>query len=166
MTLTLILTRHAKSDWDDPHLSDHDRVLNDRGRGAAPKVGRWLKDHGHLPDAALVSSARRTVETWELLAPELGVSVPMTLAPGLYHAEAGDILTHLRKAEVPTVMVIGHNPGIGEFAHRIVDAPAPHPRFIDYPTCATLVAAFPGNAWSDVEWWSGQVVDFVVPRDL
>jgi len=166
MTLTLILTRHAKSDWDDPTLSDHDRVLNPRGKENAPAVGRWLRDRGHLPDVALVSSARRTVETWELLAAELGRGVPMTVAPGLYHAEAGEILAHLREATAPSVMVIGHNPGIGEFAHRIVDAPAPHPRFIDYPTCATLVARFAGDDWSGVDWWGGRVVDFVVPRDL
>ncbi|MGR3409824.1 MAG: SixA phosphatase family protein, partial [Paracoccus sp. (in: a-proteobacteria)] len=31
----LILTRHAKSAWDDPTLDDHDRPLNDRGRRSA-----------------------------------------------------------------------------------------------------------------------------------
>jgi phosphohistidine phosphatase len=166
MTLTLILTRHAKSDWDDPALDDHDRPLNGRGRGDAPKIGAWLSDRGHLPAEALVSSARRTQETWERLAPELGRAVPMTTLPGLYHAEAEDILRHLRGASAPAVLLIGHNPGIGEFAHRIVDEPAPHPRFIDYPTCATLVAEFPFDAWHEVDWWSGRAVDFVVPRDL
>jgi phosphohistidine phosphatase len=63
MTLRLILSRHAKSGWDDPDLSDHDRPLNARGRGDAPKVGAWLRAKGYLPDAALVSSARRTQET-------------------------------------------------------------------------------------------------------
>jgi phosphohistidine phosphatase len=166
MTLTLILTRHAKSDWDDPTLSDHDRVLNPRGQEAAVKIGGWLRAKGYLPDAALVSSARRTQETWDRLLPELGRAVPMTVAPKLYHAEADTILAHLRAAEALTVMVVGHNPGIGEFAHRIVDGPAAHPRFIDYPTGATLVASFDRRAWDDVDWWSGRVVDFVVPRDL
>jgi phosphohistidine phosphatase len=166
MTLTLILTRHAKSDWDDPLLSDHDRVLNARGRGDAPKIGAWLAAQGHVPEAVLVSSARRTQETWELLAPTLERPVPMTVEPDLYHAEAQQILQHLRGASVQKVMLIGHNPGIGECAHRIVAEPAAHPRFIDYPTCATLVAEFEGNDWSAVDWWSGRVVDFVVPRDL
>jgi phosphohistidine phosphatase len=166
MTLTLILTRHAKSDWDDPTLSDHDRVLNARGRRDAPRIGGWLQAKGHVPDIALVSSARRTLETWELLSPALNRAVPMTVVPALYHAEAGEILSQLRRATSPSVMVIGHNPGIGEFAHRIVDAPANDPRFIDYPTCATLIARFEGDDWSAIDWWSGQVVDFVVPRDL
>ncbi|NKX45376.1 SixA phosphatase family protein [Roseicyclus persicicus] len=166
MTLTLILTRHAKSGWDDPALDDHDRPLNARGQADAPRIGGWLRSKGYLPDRALVSSARRTQETWERLSPELGRPVPMTVVPALYHAEAGEILGQLRRAEGRTVMVIGHNPGIGEFAHRIVEDPAEHPRFLDYPTCATLVAEFPGETWGDVDWWSGRVVDFVVPRDL
>lgn len=166
MTLTLILTRHAKSDWDDPDLSDHDRPLNPRGQADAPKIAAWLRGKGHIPGQALVSSAVRAQETWAGIAPELRHPVPMTTEPKLYHAEAETILSHLRKAQEPTVMVIGHNPGIGEFAHRIVDEPADHPRFIDYPTAATLVAAFPGDDWSTVDWWSGRVVDFIVPRDL
>jgi phosphohistidine phosphatase len=166
MTLRLILTRHAKSGWDDPSLSDHERPLNARGRGDAPRVGAWLRHKGYLPDAALVSSARRAQETWERLAPELGRAVPMTTLPALYHAEPGVILASLRSQTMPTIMLIGHNPGIGECAHRLLDEPADHPRFIDYPTCSTLVAEFQADSWAAIDWWSGRAVDFIVPRDL
>lgn len=44
----LILTRHAKSSWDDPMTPDHDRPLNDRGKAAAAdlgsRVGYFLKN--------------------------------------------------------------------------------------------------------------------------
>ncbi|BDW86690.1 SixA phosphatase family protein [Roseicyclus marinus] len=166
MALTLILTRHAKSDWDDPELRDHDRPLNPRGLSDAPRIGAWLRDKGYVPGQALVSSATRAQETWVGIAPVLGQAVAVTTEPKLYHAEAETILSHLRRAEAPVVMIVGHNPGIGEFAHRIVDEPAAHPRFIDYPTCATLVADFPGDDWASVDWWAGRVVDFIVPRDL
>ncbi|MGR3493424.1 MAG: SixA phosphatase family protein, partial [Shimia sp.] len=46
----LILMRHAKSSWDHPDLTDHDRPLNERGREAAVRVGGWLRDQGWLPD--------------------------------------------------------------------------------------------------------------------
>ena len=65
MTLTLILTRHAKSDWDDPTLDDHDRPLNKRGRAASLALGRWMADAGWKPDEALVSTAARTAETYQ-----------------------------------------------------------------------------------------------------
>ena len=35
----LILTRHAKSSWDDPLMNDHDRPLNERGKMAAADLG-------------------------------------------------------------------------------------------------------------------------------
>lgn len=166
MPLTLILTRHAKSGWDDPTLSDHDRSLDARGRADAPRVGAWLQGKGYVPDQALVSSARRTQETWERLSPEFQRPVPATVVPGLYHAEAEGILTHLRSARSANVMILGHNPGIGDFARRIVNAAPRHREFADYPTCATLVAGFDVDDWSAVDWGAGRVIDFIVPRDL
>ena len=61
--MKLILTRHAKSAWDDPLLSDFDRTLNARGRDAARRVGAWLNANGHLPQEVILSGAARTVET-------------------------------------------------------------------------------------------------------
>ena len=166
MTRQLILMRHAKSDWDDPALSDHDRPLNPRGRRDAPKIGAWLHARGFVPDVALVSSARRTQETWEYLLPILGGAIPMQSLPGLYHADADAILAHLRAQTAPTVLVIGHNPGIGDCASRLLDRPLPHPRFLDYPTGATLVADGPDKDWAMLDWRSAQAVDFTVPREL
>ena len=47
----LILTRHAKSAWDDPSMDDHDRPLNDRGRRSARALGDWLASRGYDPAA-------------------------------------------------------------------------------------------------------------------
>ena len=60
----LILTRHAKSDWDDPMLDDHDRPLNKRGQRSAAELGEWLHSRGYEPDEVLCSTALRTRETW------------------------------------------------------------------------------------------------------
>ena len=38
----LILTRHAKSAWDDPLTPDHDRPLNERGKAAAARIDRMM----------------------------------------------------------------------------------------------------------------------------
>lgn len=166
MTLRLILTRHAKSGWDDPMRDDHDRPLNARGRGDAPKIGAWLRAKGYVPDRALVSSARRTQETWEGLSRELGQAVPMTVMPRLYLAGPDVILAHLRDQSATAVMLIAHNPGIGAAAQGFVATPPAHHAFVDYPTCATLVVDFDGDDWSDIDWKTGRAVDFIVPRDL
>lgn len=166
MTLTLILTRHAKSDWGDGDLDDHDRPLNPRGRTDAPRIGRWLRAAGHVPDQALVSSARRAQETWQGIAPELGDAVAMETCPDLYHAAPETMLARLHRATGTTVIMIGHNPGIGTFAHRILVAPVTHPAFADYPTAATLVVRFDAPDWRGVTWRTGEAMGFVAPRDL
>ncbi|WP_431044796.1 SixA phosphatase family protein [Streptomyces sp. P1-3] len=71
----LVLLRHAKSAWPDG-VDDQERPLAPRGRRDAPAAGRWLRDVGRVPDLAICSPARRTRETWELAARELGPAVP------------------------------------------------------------------------------------------
>ncbi len=157
----LILMRHAKSDWafSEP---DIDRPLNLRGQRSARLLGRWLKARGHLPDEALVSAARRTRETWE----GLEMDAPMCLVPALYHAEPGTMLDVLGDAAGDSVLMIGHNPGIAECAAMLPAIAPDHPRFADYPTGATLIVDFDSQTWHDLPVGNGQVVDFVVPREL
>ncbi|WP_126978096.1 SixA phosphatase family protein [Frigidibacter oleivorans] len=159
----LILIRHAKSSWDDPEAADHDRRLNARGRRSAEALGHWLRSRGYLPDQVLCSSATRTRETLEMLG--LG-EVPTQFVPALYHAEAQAMLAELRKATGQTVMMLGHNPGIAEFAARLLAAPPRHAEFAHYPTGATLVADFGGEGWASADWGTGAALDFVVPREL
>lgn len=163
MTLTLILTRHAKSSWGDPGLPDHARPLNKRGRASAEAVGIWLKKKGVLPDQVLSSSSQRTRETYQRMALTARTT---TFTDDLYHASASQILSELNHATGQTVLLLGHNPGMAEFAGQIVDQPPDHPRFADYPTCATTLIRFEAENWADIHWQDGKVLDFVVPREL
>lgn len=158
----LILTRHAKSSWDDPTMEDHDRPLNDRGRRSARELGDWMASRGYEPEEVLCSTARRTRETWERVAgAPLEVRPVLRLEPGLYHAGPEKMLAMLRTATHPTVMMLGHNPGIAEFA-AILPARAPmDPDFRRYPTAATLVVDFQIDDWKDAAPGQGSVMDFV-----
>ncbi|HVG21430.1 MAG TPA: histidine phosphatase family protein, partial [Blastocatellia bacterium] len=62
---TLLLLRHAKSDWDDPKLRDFDRPLAARGKRDAPRIGKALKERGPSPDLIVSSPAARARETIE-----------------------------------------------------------------------------------------------------
>jgi phosphohistidine phosphatase len=166
MTLRLILTRHAKSSWDDPLMSDHDRPLNERGKAAAADLGNWLASRGYVPDQVLCSDALRTRKTWSGIAPALPGTPILDLKPALYHAGPDVMLAVLRHATGKTVMMIGHNPGIAEFAHRIVARAPLNPDFQRYPTGATLVVDFAADSWADVAWSMGSVDDFIIPREL
>ncbi|TCP60405.1 phosphohistidine phosphatase [Rhodovulum bhavnagarense] len=166
MTLRLILVRHAKSGWDDPLQDDHDRVLNPRGRDAAPRIGTWLATRGYRPAEVVSSTARRTLETWERMAPLLGEGTVMRRDPGLYHAGAERMLETLNGCAVSPVLMLGHNPGIADFAARLLRKPPDSPRFARYPTCATLIADFDTDDWSMVAFGTGTVIDFITPKDL
>ncbi|MCI2401104.1 histidine phosphatase family protein [Aliiroseovarius subalbicans] len=166
MTLRLILTRHAKSTWDDPLLADKDRPLNKRGRASAKAVGKWLARGGYGPQEVLCSSAVRTRETWAKISDKLLHPPKAAYLDALYLAEPDQMLAALQRAQSDVVMMIAHNPGSAYMAQGLVATPPDHGRFQHYPTCATTVIDFPVSDWSDVGWGKGQAVDFVVPRDL
>jgi phosphohistidine phosphatase len=158
----LILMRHAKSAWDDPLLDDHDRPLNGRGRVSARVLGDWLRAQGYMPDMVLSSTSVRTRETFA----RLKITCDAQFTGALYHASAERMMEVLQGATGECVLMLGHNPGIAWFAQSLVAAPPPHPRFYDYPTCATLVAGFDARSWEAVTPGSGVAKAFVIPREL
>jgi len=164
--LKLILTRHAKSSWDDLSLDDHDRPLNDRGQSAAKRMGKWIEGRRHVPSQAISSDATRARETVELMIAAMGGAPGLTLDQGLYHASPDAVLARIQQAPKGDLMVIGHNPGLAELASRIVDVRPVHDRFGVYPTTATLIAEVPVDDWADLEYGMARVIQFIVPREL
>lgn len=162
----LILTRHAKSSWDDPLTPDHDRPLNERGKAAAADLGVWLASRGYVPDEVLCSDALRTRKTWSGIAPALPGTPVLELKPALYHAGPDVMLAVLRHAKADTVMMIGHNPGIADFARKLVAREPNNPEFHRYPTGATLVCDFSIDIWDDAAFGQATTVDFIIPSEI
>lgn len=170
---TLLLLRHAKSSWDDPRLDDFDRPLNPRGRRAAPRMGRWMRDEGWLPERVLCSAARRAIETWKeveaVLDPE---SLPaVEVLRGLYLAEPERILELLGRhgGGAERVLVVGHNPGFHELARALAHGGDPAglgELRRKFPTGALAILSFPVDGWGEVSTGSGRLERFVRPADL
>lgn len=169
MTKTLILFRHAKSSWaDDVH--DHERPLAERGRKAAPLMAKWLAGTGLKPTVALVSTAARTQETWELAAPALGRIVRRDVGE-IYEAPAERIVEAIRGVEpsVETLLVIGHNPGLEDLAQLLMKSEGGKPgrRLREkFPTAAIAVLALPVHDWTEVRPEIADLRDFVTPKML
>ena len=72
----LSLLRHAKSNWDDPTLPDHERPLSPRGIKAATRMSRYLADEALIPDLVVCSDAVRTRATLALLFTPLDHAMP------------------------------------------------------------------------------------------
>ena len=168
-TRRLMLLRHAKSDW--PDVSDHARPLAKRGRHDAPAVGRWLRDHGYLPDVVVCSTARRTRQTWELIAPALGGSPSVTFEPRAYDASALTLLYLAQElpSQYRSALLIGHNPAISELAASLADPPAEAPplppSLIRFPTAAVAVLEFAGD-WPALAPGQARLLAFTAPADL
>jgi phosphohistidine phosphatase len=110
----LYLLRHAKSDWGDPGLPDHARPLSPRGERAARDIAAHLRRRHVAPVLSLCSSALRARQTLDALS----VGGEVLYEDGLYGATAGQLLERLRLVPetTPSVMLVGHNPGIQELA--------------------------------------------------
>ena len=169
----LLLLRHAKSSWDDASTPDRERPLNPRGRRSATVMRQAMQDLGLCPDVILVSTARRAMETLEALEPwdETPLIEPMD---SLYLADPMQIgaALHGVAETVRSVLLIGHNPGLHDFALGLAG-----PRAIaagSGPERA-LVAGFPTAALAEFvvagSWWElraggGRLVRFLTPRML
>lgn len=167
----LILLRHAKSSWTDQTLDDHERPLAPRGREAAPRVGRWLEEQGLAPDLVLCSTAVRTRETLDLIRPHLSSATPVRHLPELYEAAAGTLLDALRTApaQAAKLLLIGHNPGLKDFARRLAlaeDTKAYRRMMTKFPTAALAVLACEVADWQELVDGGGRLQAFVRPRDL
>ena len=163
MTSKLFLLRHAKSSWDDPDLSDRDRPLAKRGKKAGALLRDYFRAEGVRPDLALVSSARRTRETFAAL--ELDPAPPAQILPELYHAAPETILDAIRAAPetAGVVLVVGHNPGLENFARMLADDRTEAPE--TFPTGA--LAQFEiDRPWAELEAGCGKLVRFVTPKTL
>ena len=114
----LLLLRHAKSSWDQPDLADHDRPLSPRGHRAAIALREHLRGLIEPPDVVVCSSAARTVETMQLIRPGLPSGTLVTVDETLYGADGDGLLDRVRRlpSTAAGVLVIGHNPGIGDLA--------------------------------------------------
>lgn len=167
---TLILMRHAKSSWTADDRADHDRTLSSRGRDAAPKMGQWLKRQKLRPEMALCSTAARVSETFALIRPSLPADITVLEKKKLYMALPREIVAEIAKVghEIGTLMVIGHNPGIGSLAHWLAGQgdPAELQRVAaKFPTAAIAVLDFDLESWRDVDADSGTLRHFATPKD-
>ena len=140
---TLVLVRHAKSDWS-ANASDRERPLNKRGKRQAPESGRWLAQHLEPIELAVVSPAQRARSTWDLVAAELSNPPPITVDDRAYTFDASGWMPIIRELadDLGTVALVGHNPAMEELAAHLTGA------WVAMPTACVAVIGLPGP-WAD-----------------
>ena len=157
--LRLVVMRHAKA-AQLPGSPDFERPLTDRGHRDAAAAGRWLAGRGLEPDAVLCSPARRTRQTWEAAAAELGTGATMPdLDDILYAADAAAIreIIAATAPEVSTLLCVGHNPAMAQLAQEATGEP------LEFPTAAIAVAVLPGR-WASAADGPGDLAGYWTPK--
>lgn len=161
---SLLLLRHAKSDWSGGE-ADFDRPLNARGRAAAARMGTELA-HEAI-DQIGCSPARRTRETLDLLS----LSSPVTFDPRIYEAGIGQLAEVIGETDgdVRCLLLVGHMPAIAGVALWLArgDEGAEYRRVSGgYPTAALARLKLEIDRWGDLASGCGLVERFVRPNEL
>jgi phosphohistidine phosphatase len=171
MSMRLLIFRHAKAERGAPGTRDRDRPLAPRGLKDAPRMGAFMAHHKLVPRHALVSPARRTRETWDGLAGTLPGAIPVFYEDRLYDATPEAIVAVIKEtpANIRTLIVVGHNPGLHETARLLIasgDVEARERLTEGLPTSGLAVIDFAGNDWEKIHPSSGRLEQFVTPRLL
>ena len=167
----LAIFRHAKSDWGNPGQTDFERPLNKRGRKAAKKVGRELRNRGLSFDEIVSSPAARARETVERFCLGFEHAISVRFEPTIYLASTGTLIGLINGLadEANAVMIVGHNPGFHDIVLRMTkpDEHCLRERVVaNFPTGAFALVDFPVDRWADVEPSTGEIRQVVFPREL
>jgi phosphohistidine phosphatase len=156
----IILMRHAKSDWSNGELTDHQRTLNTRGNLDAPLMATRIKGYGKLPELMLVSDATRTRETWQHITKPLG-NVQTKFDRALYMASPYTIIEKLKEVDnlIDTVLLIAHNPGITEVFHILANIDIDN-----VPTAGVGCIQLHTDKFSEIENCKKNLVYFTYPK--
>lgn len=171
----LTVLRHAKSSWDQPGLSDHDRPLNQRGLLSVPAIAGFLRrtyfggqDGKPLmtpPEGIVSSTALRAMTTAKMARDTFGLPHDsLTLDSHLYLAEPDTLLDAVRNFNEDRrhMVLVGHNPGLHQFCDRML-ARASIPRM---PTCTAVIMGLPHEYWGMADWQEAQLVAYVTPKAI
>ncbi|MBC8033438.1 MAG: histidine phosphatase family protein [Chitinophagaceae bacterium] len=161
---SMLLIRHAKSSWNDPHEKDFDRPLNERGRRDAPVMAARLKEKLPVIDLFISSPANRALSTAISFARAYGLgSTDILQIPELYHAPPHvfyDVIAAIPD-HLDTVAIFSHNGGITDFVNGLTET-----KVDVMPTCSIYGVKADITKWSSFYDASKNFWFFDYPKKL
>ena len=133
-----------------------------------PLIGAYMARHGFVPDLALVSPAARAQETWTLLAACFAKTPKTVNEERVYNADPEKLMGLVAETRgARTLLVVGHNPGIHDFAVQLIasgDVEARERVTEKLPTSGLVVIDLAFDDWSRLHARAGRLERFVSPR--
>lgn len=163
---TLLLLRHAKSDYPDG-VADHERPLAPRGVREAGLAGEWIRANVAAVDAVLCSTAARTRETLARTGLDIG-DVDVQFDDDLYDTTPGTVIRIVNgmSDDVRTLLIVGHEPTMSMLALGLAESDeggAAAEVSSKFPTSAIAVLRT-SRSWRRLEPHSATLATFHVPR--
>jgi len=154
MPKSIILYRHAKSNWGAESSSDHERPLNERGIDSAKMMGKVLALSNQVPELVITSSAVRAKQTLQLSIEAGGWKCDVKEDGKIYHNDVDDILEIIRSVSnnYSSVMLVGHEPKWSSLTSMMIGGGE-----INFPTAAMSKIEYQVDDWKDVEYRTGQL---------
>ena len=159
----LLVMRHAKSDWGEAGLADHDRPLAARGVQAARRMGRFVNAVGASPQLVVSSSALRARATAELASEAGGWGCPIVIDSALYASDVETVLGAVAAAagDASIVLIAGHEPTWSELVSRLIGGGR-----VRMPTAAVACLDLARGGWSELHAGSCSLRWLVTPKTL
>lgn len=165
----LFVLRHAKSDWASGAEQDFDRPLNGRGKKDAPRMGRWMKERGLIPDLVIASPAKRAKGTVKAVVKALGKSKDdIHWDRRIYEATLPTLLELVASlpADAHRVLVVGHNPGLEELiAYLVSPTQLPDPP-VGFLKTAALAWMEIDGPWAIADRGCADLAQLMLPKQL
>jgi len=159
---TLLLMRHAKSDWGEQYTSDLERPLNPRGLRDAPRMAAFLATQQPLPEIIVTSPARRARATAEYVAKERDFTGELVLDRRIYLATPSMLMEVIQNLpeEVERAMLVGHNPGTEDVIELLCGGN------VRMPTAAIASLRLHVSQWADAHEGSAHLQWLIKPKIL
>lgn len=156
---TLVLVRHAKSDWP-PMMKDFDRPLAKRGINDAHKMAEFLRESGFKIDQFITSPAKRAKTTCSIFAEKY--QKEYSEDPQMYHAQKKEFINAISKTEenASSVAIFSHNEGISEFASSLCEDS------LQFKTCAVAIFELNSETWIDFKNNEIELKEYFTPKSL
>jgi len=166
---TILLLRHAKSDWSDPGRADFDRPLAKRGLRDAPRMGEVLALFQCVPDKILASPALRAKQTTELVVKACGYKKSIQWEDSFYGGSSVDLIHALQRLPdtVERPMLVGHNPTMEETVAVLLSQCEDgwnENYAIRIPTAGLVCLDVGIVDWADLEPGDGVLRWFLIPK--
>jgi len=161
---TIIIVRHAKSSWDFPHLSDHERPLLEKGKSKTKLINDYFLKNNLTVDLILSSHAVRAYETAKIIARHIGYPIEsIRIDKMIYHANAERLIDQFYDLpdNINQVMLVGHNPTLTNFVNQYLE------NKIEWlPTSGAVSIDFDTDKWENISQAKFKLNFAVYPKML